>query len=599
MRDAEGQIRYVGKAVNLRSRLRQYFGSSRDPRPFVATLARWLSAVEVIVTASEREALLLERELILEHQPRHNVALRFDRGQLLLRIDPRAPWPRVTVSRRRRKDGALYFGPYSSGRDLRALQQLIDRAFLLRTCEDSAFKNRSRPCLQYQIKRCLGPCVLPVSEARYRQEVDALQLFLGGQRRALEEQLEAKMRAASAALEFEEAGRYRDQLAALRRQLEPQGVVALGDDKDVFGLYREGALVQLTRLEIRGGVLRRAEHFELDEQGADSATLLGTFLSLFYHRRGQLPPELLLPLSPPGREVLEGELRALRGGALQLRCPRRGTPLRLIELAAENAEHAFFQGQRAETLRREGLEEIQRLLRLRQRPARIECFDISIFHGEAPYASQVLFEEGLPRRRAYRARRITEVSGTDDFAMLREALQARLREGEADALPQLLLIDGGKGQLAVAVTVLKELGLDAIEVASIAKSRVERGGSEPKRSPERIFRPGLREAIPLRPGSNSFALLTQLRDEAHRVAIEAHRRARRRARLRSSLDQIPGVGPRRRQALLRGLGSLRAVRAASREELSAVAGISAALAARIYEYFHPSGEHKPVSQSRG
>ena len=589
MRDEAGVVRYIGKAINLRSRLRQYFGESRDPRPFVATLLDWLIDVEVIVTKNEHAALLLERNLILEYQPRYNVALRFDRGQLFLRIDLRERWPRISVRRRRARDRALYFGPYSSGRDLRALQRLLERVFLLRTCDDRDFRNRSRPCLQYQIKRCLGPCVLPVSEARYKEEVDAVRLFLGGKAASLERLLEEKMRTASARLEFEEAARYRDQVAAIRRQLEPQDVSGLGEDKDVFGLYREGAQLQITRLEIRNERLLRAEQFELDEQGAEDEALLGTFLSLFYHQRGAPPPELLLPILPSSASTLRAELQLLREAPLKMSVPKRGRPLRLVEMAMENAEHAFFQHRRTEALRQGGLDELQRLLRLRQRPSRIECFDISIFQGEAPFASQVVFEEGLPRRAAYRIRRIRDVQGTDDFAMLREALERRLSAGkEKGELPQLLLIDGGKGQLSVAVSVAKSLNLDAIDIASIAKARTLPGESEPKRSSERIFRPGLREPIALRPGSNCFALLTQLRDEAHRVAISAHRRARRKARFKSPLDEIPGVGERRRKALLRQLGSLRAVREAERATLAEVPGISAALAARIYEHFHPN-----------
>lgn len=634
MRGAGGEVIYVGKAKDLRARLRQYFptsrdGAAQDPRPFVATLPRALTALDTITTATEKEALLLERELILTHAPKHNVALKFGSGHLYLRLDGRADWPRVEVLRDPRRDeraqaGARLFGPYLSGADLRAMLTVVERTFKLRTCDDRDFKNRSRPCMQHQIKRCLAPCALAVDRADYAAEVEGAAMFLRGERPALRAELERRMREAAAALEFERAARYRDQVAAIDRSLEPQAVTHFtggARECDAVGVYREGDQVQVALLEVRGGVLLRARPFSFEEQGASTPDLLATLLHLYY-AESPPPPEVLLDpaalsLSADAHAAADSDadadadagadadgaadadpaaaspalgalgalaerLRELWGGAVRVSAPARGQRRRLVEMAAQNAEQAFFQAQRALGARQEALWEVKRLLRLSQVPWRAECYDISLFHGEAPYASQVVFEGGVPRRADYRVRRIEGVGGTDDFAMLREALTRRLRAGLAEGdLPQLLVIDGGKGQLAVAVAACEDLGVRGVDVVSLAKSRAKEGG----RTDERVFLPGARDPVPLRPGSPSFRLLTQLRDEAHKTALSAHRKARSAARLRSPLDELPGVGPARRKALLRAFGDLDGVARAPLEELAAV--VPAGVARAVWEALAP------------
>ena len=588
----EGEIVYVGKAKSLRVRLRSYFAKTPDPRPFVLNLPRVLREIQTISTHTEKEALLLERTLILRHKPRYNVALKFGSAHLYLRLDPHTPWPKLTVTRSPKRDRARYFGPYLSGADLRAVLHVVERAFQLRTCDDRDFRNRARPCLQYQIKRCSGPCVLPVERADYMSEVEGARRFLLGQQPELIAELKDKMSVASAALEFERAARYRDQIQAIERSLQPQEVAYARGDHDAVGVFREGDAAQIVIIEVRGGVLLRSRPFSLDQQGGDDVALIESFLHLYYAEGTPTPPSVLIPCELAHHDALTERLTELRGGSVELRCPQRGRLERLLTLARENAEHAFFQARQAARGREESLVALKRLLRLTQIPRRIECFDISIFQGEAPVASRVVFEEGVARKRKYRAYQITSVEGTDDFAMMREAITRRFtldptRPHEIDDLPQLLMVDGGKGQLAVAVAVLSDLGFDGIDVIGLAKSRYQgegdKGGS--RRSMERVFLPNTKAPISLKPGTSSYRLLTQLRDEAHRVAITEHRRRRDKARLSSPLDQIQGIGPARRKLLLKTFGSLQGVYGASARELAAVPGVSAELARRVYDAF--------------
>ena len=617
MYNHQNEIIYVGKAICLRKRVRQYFAKTPDPRPFVSTLPYTLHRIETISTLNEKEALLLERTLILKHQPRHNVALKFNAGQLYLKIDLHETWPRFRVVRQKKKDRGRYFGPYLSGKDLRSLTLLIERTFQIRSCDDRDFKNRTRPCLQYQIKRCSGPCVLPVSAQSYRAEIEEAILFLQGRHPLLLKKLNDKMMHASQNLEFEKAARYRDQIQAIERSLIPQEVVGSGGDQDVIGLYRQGDLIQVAIVEIRHGHVLKVHPFSFEDQGAESPEFLSTFLHLYYEQRRQIPPEILLPLLLEDQESLQGYLQELRDASVRLHTPQRGRLKRVLALAQHNAEHAFFQAQNALQARQKTLIETKKHLGLSSLPLRIEGYDVSLFHGEAPYVSQVVFEQGLPRKSEYRVRRIRDVEGTDDFAMMREALIRRfspyapqslpsstsqpstppprqnleeISSGTHQELPNLILIDGGKGQLAVAVSVLKDLGLDQIDVVALAKSRVKGTDDEKgvRRSAERIFLPSIKNPIVLRPGSAPFSLLTQVRDEAHKTALKAHRKKRSSTRLTSPLDTIKGVGPVRRKNLLKTLGSIQGVADASLETLYTVPSIPPDLAQRIYHAFRRS-----------
>lgn len=593
MKDHQGEVIYVGKAKRLRARLRQYFAKTPDPRPFVQTLPQVLGEIQTISTHNEKEALLLERTLILDHQPRFNVAIKFGSGHLYLRVDLRAPWPKFQVTRKPKEDGARYFGPYLSGADMRVMLRVVERAFQVRTCDDRDFRNRARPCLQYQIKRCSGPCVLPVERQEYLSEVEGACRFLQGRHPELLRELRAKMIEASGDLAFERAARYRDQIQAIERSLQPQEVAGAQGDHDVIGVFCEGDAAQIAVMEIRGGTLLRSRPFSFEQQGGYLPELIETFLHLYYAEGTPVPRDILVPVELEHVEALTERLAELREGAVSIRRPQRGRLVRLIEMAQQNAESAYFQAQQATRAREEALVQVKKTLRLTALPHRMECFDISIFQGEAPVASNVVFEGGLPRKRAYRSHHIKGVEGTDDFAMMREVITKRVQRGLTDGdLPQLIVVDGGKGQLAVAVTVLSDLGVDGIDVVGLAKSRYQGEGEEGRalRSMERVFLPGVKSPISLKPGTAPYRLLTQLRDEAHRVAISAHRRLRSRRRLSSPLDEVSGIGPARRKLLLKTFGSLRGVHEASELDLAAVSGISRDLAARIYKAFRGEGE---------
>lgn len=594
MKDAEDRVIYVGKAINLRARVRQYFGATSDTRVFVGLLDRYLADLKVIVTHTEKEALILENELIKRHQPRFNVHLKDDKAFMYLRLDEQADWPRLEAVRRPRKDRARYFGPYHSAGQLRQTMKLIERHFQLRTCDDHTFKNRSRPCLQYQIKRCLAPCVLPVDREAYMAQVRDVILFLQGRHEQLVERLEAEMYKASEEMAYERAALFRDQLRAIRGSLEPQQVASVRRvDRDIIGTFREGSALQITILQVRQGKLIGSQEFPFEEQGTANAVVLSTFLNLYYSQSTALPGEVLLPYEPEGLQSLQEHLEELKGRKIQLKIPLRGHGLRLIELAQRNAEQAFFQARREEAVRDQGLLRLKKTLRLANLPYYIECFDISLFQGGSPVGSQVAFEGGLPHRSGYRHYKIREVEGTDDFAMMREVLTRRLRRGlEQKKLPDLLVIDGGKGQLNVARAVLSDLGVEGVDVVGLAESRLLSGESDDQggsvRSPERVFLPGRSNPVVLKPHTDEFHLLTHIRDEAHRFALTFHRKLRGQRSLSSVLDEIPGVGPQRRKALLLAFGSLLKLSEASAQQIAQVPGFGPVLAQSIYDVLHPA-----------
>ncbi|MCA9546696.1 MAG: excinuclease ABC subunit UvrC [Myxococcales bacterium] len=589
MKGKGGEIIYVGKAASLRARVRQYFGATSDTRFFVGLLDEWLEDLDVIVTASAKEALILENELIKRHQPRFNVNLKDDKSFLNIRLDDRVDWPRLQVTRRPKKDGAKYFGPYHSASKIRQTLKLVERHFQLRNCDDLTFKNRSRPCLQYQIKRCPGPCVLPVDKAAYHQQVGEVALFLQGRHGELVPKLEAKMQAAAADMAYERAAIYRDQIKAIQGSLEPQQMVSGREiDRDVLGLYREGSALQVALLQVRRGRMIGAREFSFSEPGTPDEAWLSSFVNQYYARGNPIPDEVLLPVAADEQEALTERLSDLKGKRVVLKVPQRGAGRKLLEMAEKNAETAFFQSRREEAVRHQGLTRLKKTLRLANLPYRMECYDISLFQGAAAVGSQVVFEGGVPKRSAYRHYKIRTVEGTDDFAMMREVLTRRLSRGleEAD-LPDLIVIDGGKGQLGVARAVFEDLGIDGVDLVGLAKSRVldgledEDGGTV--RSSERVFIPGRSNPVLLKPHTDELFLLTHLRDEAHRFAITFHRKLRQKSTLTSALDEIPGVGPGRRRALLRAFGSVRGVTQASEAQIAAVPGIGAALAATIAE----------------
>ena len=608
MKDRQGRVIYVGKAVNLRSRVRSYFqpGTS-DGRAFIPFLEDLLGDLEVILVHSEKEALILENTLIKRHKPRFNVMLRDDKAFICLRLDESHPYPRLEVVRRMKKDGARYFGPYSSASAIRETLRVANRYFNLRTCTDKVLERRTRPCLLFQIGRCPAPCVYEVPEEEYRRNVRELVLFLSGREPELVEALRARMRAAATELRFEEAARLRDQIGAIEKSLERQRTVLADQlDQDVFGLHREGPELTVELLQVRSGRLVSARSFGFSGQEFPTGELLGSFLTQYYEGGGPIPEEVLLPEgagegSGFPAEVLAEWLSEKRGKKVRVHVPLRGDRKKLVEMAEKNADQAFAERRQRHRSGEDLLERLQKALSLGRVPRRIECFDISNMQGAMVVASQVAFTDAEPDKARYRHYKIKGFTGQDDFASLYEVVGRRLRRGvEGDDLPDLLLIDGGKGQLNAARAAVKDAGLEGrLDLASLAKSRVEGEGEAGgvTRSPERVFLPGRKDPLVLRQNSAELFLLQRLRDEAHRFAITFHQKLRTERNFRSVLEEVPGIGDKRRKALLRHFGSLKRIRQATPEELAQAPGFDAELAGRVHAFLKARGEAELVPLS--
>jgi len=591
MKDSRGEVIYVGKAVNLRSRVRSYFGRSSDTRAFIPFLESWLADLDTVVVTNEKEALLLENELIKRYQPRFNVLLKDDKNFICLRLDPAAEWPRLEVVRRFKRDGAMYFGPYASASSIRETLRIINRYFQLRTCSDHVLHHRRRPCLLHQIGRCPAPCVYDVSRTEYAESVREVALFLEGKGGELIDALRTRMKGAAQELRFEQAARLRDQLYAIERSLERQKIATTETiDQDVFGSHREADRLVVYVLYVRQGRLNGGQIFPFTGQEFPDEELLGSFVNLYYGEDNVLPDEVLLPLRPEGGlEPLAELLTEKRGRRVRVLVPQRGEKLRLVEMSAANARQAFLDQRRSRDELEAVLERLRERLHLSRVPRRMECFDISHFQGATIVASQVAMTEGELDRSRYRRFRIKSVHAQDDFASMYEVVSRRLRRGrEATDLPDLLVIDGGKGQLASARAAMKDLGV-SIDVVGLAKSREidsDDRAAVSARSPERVFIPEKKDPIVLPQNSPELFLLMRIRDEAHRFAITYQQKLMRRRNFRSVLEDIPGVGEGRKKALLRAFGSLKRIREASIEELAAEAGLGTTLAERIHAHLH-------------
>ncbi len=597
MKDRRGSVFYIGKAKDLHNRMHQYIHPGNDTRPFVLILDRILADVEFILTASEKEALLLENTLIKRHRPHFNVRIKDDKNYFSLKLDIRKDFPRLELVRRRPKnDKALYFGPYSSASLGRRMWRLINKHFMLRDCSDATFKNAQRPCLRHQMGRCHGPCSLPVTRDRYHEEIRHVRLLLEGRAEELIPELTAMMQAAAKEMEYERAARIRDQIAAVESSLEQQSVdLSRSVDWDVIGWKREGETAAFALLKLRNGRLVGRQALSVECRALPDPLTVAQFIQQHYQTAAP-PARLLVPILPADPEPLTQWLSERAGRRVTLAVPERGDGRRLMGIAVENAEHDFSERASRAADRRRALERLERSLRLSQRPERIECVDISTFQGSQSVGSLVCFLDGEPAPGEYRRYRLKEAEHgkPDDFAMMFELLSRRFRRGLYEGtLPDLLLVDGGKGQLNIALGVLKELGIEGVDVAGLAKSRLkdEVGAGEVAesfegklRTPERIFRPGQKNPLLFKPGTAELNLLQHLRDEAHRFAITYHRKLRSQRNLRSGLLDIPGVGPTRAKKLLAHFGSLKRLRDTPPEAICTLPGFTPELADRILEH---------------
>ena len=595
MEDAKAKVIYVGKAKDLKKRVPSYFQQSREHTPKIRALVNRVAKVDFLVVGSEKEALILEATLIKRHRPRYNVALRDDKRYPLIRVSLGFEWPNLAIVRQPAKDGHRHFGPYASAGAARATMRLMGQLFPFRKCKGPAPPRRSRPCLHHQLGQCLGPCCLPVERQEYDHWVDEAVAFLSGRLKEVAARLEKAMWRAAEKERYEEAAVLRDKLSALRRTLEKQVVVgSRGLDRDVFGFAAGPTGLAVAVLLVRSGNLVGSRSFFLKDQGKPDPELTAQVLSQFYSGKTALPDQILLPGRCADRELLAQWLSEVKGTKVGIVTPQRGQGRVLVNMAGANAASSLpLLAGSPEAIAAQALEEIGRRLGLEGPPLSLECYDISIHQGKNPVGAMVRFEEGRPVRAKYRNYNIQTVEGQDDFAMLAEVLGRRFRAPENGEnkerggieIPDLIVMDGGKGQLSAAKAALEAAGLVDQPLAALAKTP----GSPDE---DRLFIPGRKNPVKLsRPAR---LLLMRLRDETHRRAVSAHRSSGVRKLTKTELLKIPGVGTKRAQELLKTLGSLKAVRAAGVEELAKVPGLSEALAKKIHDHLREGG---PDSQS--
>ena len=594
MHNLKGQVIYVGKAINLANRVRSYFHASAQENAKTRRLVAEIASLEWIITDSEVEALILEANLIKKYRPRFNVRLKDDKRYPYLKITPE-DFPKVLITRRMEQDGGRYFGPYTSTGALRETLDLLRRLFPYRTCDREITGTDAKPCLYFDLKLCLGPCIGAVDRTEYLTMLAQLTEFMEGRTENVMRDLERQIREAAEALHFERAARVRDRLLALRQVTERQKIVTTAAlNQDVIALARDENNTCVEVFFVRNGKLLGREYFVMEGgAGADDNEIMTAFLQQFYANAATIPPEILLPAQVAEAAVLQDWLRTQRGDVVYLNVPHEGAARELLDLAATNATETLtmLKAQwEADKHRNElALQELQTALGLSRAPVRIECYDISTTQGVEVVGSMVVFEHGVAKKSDYRRFKIKTVTGQDDFASMREVLMRRfdrwrrVSSGELKGtrgsqgwgkLPDLVVVDGGKGQLGVAVEVLQAFELqDQVPVVGLAKRH------------EELFKPGESHSLVLEPTDPAILLLRRIRDEAHRFAITYHRQRRQKRGLASQLDEIPGIGPVKRRGLLSHFGSLAAIQSASIEELTQVRGISTTLATVIQQYF--------------
>jgi len=585
LRDAAGNILYVGKAANLHHRVRSYFGAGQKLSLKLQRMVARVSELDFFITSSEQEALILECNLIKRHRPRYNVRLKDDKTFPYLKIDLNDDWPRVHITRRLEEDGGRYFGPFASAKSVRQTLKVIKGIFPFRSCSRVITGTDSRACLDYYIHHCLAPCIGVASQEEYAEVIKQVILFLEGKQEVVVQELESKMNKAAEALNFEQAAWLRDQIQAINRVIEGQRIAtAVRGEQDVIALASDKDQAYVQVFFIRGGKLIGRESFVLQGTRAEEPRqIMTSFIKQFYSSNPYIPPLLLLQYPVEDTSVIENWLQSKKGAKVHIQVPCRGSKRQLVKIVAENAQQGLEQLKikqlAAPAALAAALAEIKRELRLPRLPSRMEGYDISNIRGTAAVGSMVVFEKGKPEPSHYRRFKIKTVSGADDYAMLHEVLKRRFkRSSDASAtnswaiLPDLILVDGGKGQLNAALSAIGESGVKSVPTASLAKEN------------EEIFIPRKTEPIILPRSSPGLQLLQRLRDEAHRFALGYYQKIHKRETFASVLDTIPGIGPRRKRALLKQFGSVQGIRKASEEELAAAKGMNQSLARRVKEY---------------
>ncbi|MDF2576972.1 MAG: uvrC [Chlamydiales bacterium] len=574
MKDAAGEVLYIGKAKNLRVRIKQYF-SGHDTRAMITYLMAQLVQIEVIVVLTEKEALLLENTLIKKHQPRYNVLLKDDKGFIRLRVNHKHPWPQVQFVRHKGplKDDALYFGPYLSAYAAYEVLELVQKLFPLRRCSDNEVRNRTRPCLLHQMKRCLAPCVNKCTSEEYQDQVQSVVHFLKGKTQGVMDHLQEQINVASERLEFERAGELYKKLLLIKQFVVPQVVDQIVSiNQDVIGIYREADDIVLSQLFIRQGKVIGVQHYPFSQLIDEDIEIIESFLMQHYSMKEDLPNQILLPMELTNLDAVEEALADGHKPKIKFITPQRGAKADLIEMAHQNAMAAFKKEKDVTRSKERVLLEMQDLLHLQNYPHRIECFDNSHLAGTMPVSAMVVYQNGFKAPQQYRKFHLKTVDPSDDYGAMYEVLSRRYKRAkEEDNLPSLIVIDGGKGQLNIGLKVLSELNIIGVDIIGLAKEsgRHDKGGTQ-----EQIFLPNKTQPTILPKNSPILFFLQQIRDEAHRVVITFQRNTRSRKTIGTQLDQVPGIGPIKKQRLLSHFGSLKQIQQASDDDLASIQGMT-------------------------
>ena len=588
-KDKKGTILYVGKAGNIKHRVGSYFQRPTGKDLKTLAMLEKVADIDTIVTDTEKEAFILENNLIKVHHPRYNMKLRDDKNYPCLRLSMEEEFPTLTIVRRIKKDGSLYFGPYPSATSLRETLRLIRRLFPIRTCLDTKFSGRLRPCINYEMDRCSGPCCGKIDRGQYREMVHQVRMFLGGKNKDLVESLRKKMGEESEQLHFEKAAKIRDQIEYIEHVIEKQKIVSSDFvNQDVIGFYRQDRTFVIYPLFIRGGKLLGGKGFIFPFTGLPEEEVLSSFLHQYYREGKFIPEQILIPETISEQDLVEQWLTDLRGKRVKIFVPMKGDKRHLLEMARENAEQYLLGKDELEKEEGRLLEVLKEKLHLKKIPHRIEAFDISNLQGENAVGSMIFFENGKPDKERYRHFKIKTIEGADDYAMMYEVLLRRYQKAiEEDDLPDMVLLDGGRGQLNVAQEVFKELKIREVDLISLAKERVVEGPrlSRLRKSEEKVFHPQYKEPFILGKHSPVLHLLDRIRDEAHRFAIIFHKKVRSKDTIKSVLGEIPEIGKVRQKELLKFFGSVEKIKEATEEELAKAPKMNRKSAQIVYHFF--------------
>ncbi len=581
MKDRAGEIIYVGKARNLKKRLASYFTKPVQPDIKTSVLVKKIESFDTILTGSEKEALILESNLIKRYRPRYNVFLKDDKRYPSIRLDTSHPYPNLSIVRKIKKDGSMYFGPFVSSTAVRQTLKMINKTFKLRKCKAGDFKTRTRPCLNSQMQRCLAPCCNDVDGNVYREIVKEVILLLKGRTSDLIRKIKKEMISAADNQDYETAGSLRDKMFALEKTVEKQVVVSTDFiDRDVIGIAGSYELSLITVLIVRGGVLLGTRNFAFSETMSTDIETIGTFIRQYYEKEPFIPRQIFTPIFLEDSTLIEECLKNIKGNKVSILWPRRGEKARLLEMAERNADISLKEYIASLSTDMKMIARLKKKIKLNRLPERIECFDNSSISGKEPVAGMVVFEKGKSKKSSYRRYKINTVSKHDDYAYMDEVLRRRYGKGEkSKPYPDLLVVDGGKGQLNIAVSVVKDLRIEGrFDIIGIAKKDEKRGEVQDK-----IYKPGRVNPVNFGKEGDLLLFLQRVRDEAHRFAISFHRKRRGKSSMRSVLDTIPGIGKKRKQILLKHFRSIKKIREATIEELNAVAGMNRKAAEAVRE----------------